>query len=80
MTVIIEHAWMCLNKQDSEYALDPKYAKIVNMTKFWIWQVSQYGSIMQHSEYAIRCLGRVLNISCILNAPGFWICKSYIKF
>ena len=27
---------MCLNKQDSEYASGPKYAKILNMTGFSI--------------------------------------------
>ena len=44
---IVEYAWMWLNKQDSEYALGPKYAKILNMaeysicehyTEFWICQ------------------------------------------
>ena len=29
-----EYAWMCLNKQDSEYAPGPKYTKILIMTKF----------------------------------------------
>ena len=29
---------MCLNKQDSEYADGPKYAKILNMAKFSISQ------------------------------------------
>ena len=45
-----EYTWMCLNKQDSEYASGPKYAKyakILNMagfsiceryTAFWICQ------------------------------------------
>ena len=63
-----EYAWMCLNKQDSEYAWGPK-----NMPKFWIWQGSQYASITQRSEYARICLERVLNISWVLNIPGFWI-------
>ena len=40
-----------LNKQDSEYAYT-KYAKILNLTKFWIWQVSQCVSVSQNSEYA----------------------------
>ena len=31
-----EYAWMCLFKQDFEYASGPKYAKILNMAKFWI--------------------------------------------
>ena len=36
ITIIIEYAWMCLNKQDSEYADGPKYAKILNIAKFSI--------------------------------------------
>ena len=43
----------CLYKQNSEYALDPKYAKILNIAKFWMWQGSQYANISQHSEYAL---------------------------
>ena len=35
-----EYVWMCLNKQDSEYASGPKYAKILNITAFWIWDGS----------------------------------------
>ena len=34
ITIIIEYASMCLNKQDPEYATCPKYAKILNMEKF----------------------------------------------
>ena len=56
---------MCLNKQDSEYALGPKYGKILNM------QGSQYVSVTQCSEYARICLGRVLNMFWVLNVPGF---------
>ena len=52
-----EYAWMYLYKQDS------KYAKILNMVKFWIWQGSQYASVTQRSEYSIICLDWVLNIS-----------------
>ena len=48
---------MCLNKQDSEYAWCPKYAKILNMAGFSIW------SVMHCSEYARICFDRVLNIS-----------------
>ena len=68
-----EYAWMCLYKQDSKYASGPKYAKILNMAKFWIWQGSQYASVTQRSNYTKICLGRVLNISRVLNMPGFWI-------
>ena len=68
-----EYASMSLNKQDSEYAEGPKYAKILNTEKFRIWQSSQYASITQHSEYARICLGQVINISWVLNIPGFWI-------
>ena len=51
-----EYAWMCLNKQDSEYNYGSKYPKILNMAKFWIWQGSQYASVTQCSEYARICL------------------------
>ena len=57
-----EYAWMCLYKQDSAYASHPKYAKILNMAKFWIWQGSQYASVTQRSEYARICFHRVLNM------------------
>ena len=60
---MFKYAWMCLHKQDSEYALGPKYAKIPNMEKFWISQGSQYASHLQRSEYARICLNRVVNIS-----------------
>ena len=36
ITIIIEYAWISLNKQDSEHADGPKYAKILNMPKFSI--------------------------------------------
>ena len=70
---IPEYAWMYLYKQDSEYASNPKYAKILNMTKFWIWQVSQIASVTQSSGYVSIFLDRVLNISWVLNILGFWI-------
>ena len=35
---MLEFALMCLNKQDSEYILSLKFAKILNMGKFWIWK------------------------------------------
>ena len=58
-----EYGWMCLDKQDSEYALGPKYAKILNMASLEIWQGSQYASVRQRSEYPRICHDRVLNIS-----------------
>ena len=68
ITIIFEYAWMCLYKQDSEYASGPKYAKILNMagfsvcdryTAFWIWQKMPY----QSSEYILGSkYGRVLNM------------------
>ena len=64
-----EYAWICLNKQD--YALNMH--RVLNMLKFWIWQGSQYASVTQPSEYARICLDRVLNISRVLDIPGFWI-------
>ena len=60
LTIIIKYAWVCLNKQDSEYASGPKYVKILNMAKFWIWQRSQFSSVTQGSEYARIYLDRVL--------------------
>ena len=62
---------MCLYKQDSEYALVPKYAKILNMFKLRIWQGPQYASVTQRSDYARTCLERSLNISSVLNMTGF---------
>ena len=32
-----EYALMCPYKQDSEYTLGPKYAKHLNIAKFWTW-------------------------------------------
>ena len=66
-----EYAWMCLYKQDSEYDSGPKYTKTMNMTNYWKWQGSQYGSV-QRPKYARIWLDRVLNISWLLNMPGFW--------
>ena len=73
ITIIIECAWLFLNKQGLEYASIPKYAKILNMSKFWIWQGSLYASVTKVSDYARICLDRVMNISLVLNEPGFWI-------
>ena len=70
---IPEYAWICLNKRNSEYASGPKYAKILNMPKIWIWQGSEYSSVTQRSEYAIICLDRDLSISRVLYMPEFWI-------
>ena len=67
------YAWMCLYKQNSEYAWLPKYAKILNTAKFWIWQGSQYGTVTQRYEYARICLDRVFNMSWVQNMPGFWM-------
>ena len=33
-----EYAWICLFEQDSECASDPKYAEILNMVGFSIWE------------------------------------------
>ena len=33
---MLEYVRMCLNKQDSGYASDPKYAEILNMAGFSI--------------------------------------------
>ena len=57
-----EYARICPNKQDSEYSSRPKYTKILNMAKFWIWQGSQYANVTERSEYYKIRLDRVLNI------------------
>ena len=75
-----EYAWIYLNKQDSEYASGPKYAKILNMAKFWIWEGYQYTSVTRRCEYPRISLDRVLNISRVLNMPGFWICNSMAEY
>ena len=72
----IEYVWMWLNKQDSENVSGPKYVKILNTAKFWIWQGSQYASVRQRSKYIRICHERVLNICWVLNMPGFWILQS----
>ena len=50
-----------------EYASGPRYAKTLNMKKFWT---------LQGSQYARTCLDRTLNISWVLNMAGFWIWQS----
>ena len=67
------YAWMRLYEQDSKYTLVPKYAKFLNVVKFWIWQGSQYANVTQRSEYARICLERVQNVFEVINMPGFWI-------
>ena len=34
ITIIIEYAWICINKQDSEFPWGPKYGKVLNMARF----------------------------------------------
>ena len=41
---------MCLNEQDSEYALGPKYSKILNMAGFL---VSEPYNVRNMLEYAL---------------------------
>ena len=48
-----------------EYASGPRYAKTLNMKKFWTLQ-----------GYARTCLDRTLNISWVLNMAGFWMWQS----
>ena len=57
---------MCLNKEDSEYASDLKYAKILIMAGLSICEC-----VTQRSEYDRMCLDSVLNRSWVLNMPGF---------
>ena len=79
--IIIEYASMWLNKQDSEYAYGPKYTNILNMAKFWTWQVLNmraFHNVLNMSEYAL--LDRDLNIYRVLIMPVFWIWNSYTGF
>ena len=69
-----EYAWMCLYKQDSEYALGPKYAKILNMTGFSICEA--FHSVLNMPEYALICskYARVLKMQefhRVLNMPQY---------
>ena len=54
---IIEYAWMCLDKQDSEYASGPKYGKILNMAKFWICHrvlnIGAFHGLLNMPEYVL---------------------------
>ena len=67
---MLEYTWICLNKQDPEYASSPS-VKILNMGKFYIWQGFQNASVPERSEYARICFDRVLDISRVLNMAGF---------
>ena len=74
-----EYDWNWLYKQDSEYASGPKYAKILVMAKFWIWQSSQYANVTQRFEYTRICLEFWMygfKYARIVNMVGFWICNS----
>ena len=76
--IIIEYVWICLNVPKSTgfwICLEFLNAEILNMAKSWIKQVFQNVSVIQSTEYARICLDRVLNISWVLNMPGFWIWK-----
>ena len=66
-----EPAWMCLYKQDSEYALGPKCVKILNMAKFWIRRGSQ---CERYAAYFIcQKMPWQSSESWVLNIPLFWI-------
>ena len=73
--------------------MHPKYAKILNIAMFLIWQGSQNASFTQNSEYARRCLDKVLNIlnmqlHMVLNMPSsgqicqnrMWICSDMLEY
>ena len=69
-----EYDWICLNKQNSEYASVPKYTKILNMagvsisesyTAFWICQNMPW----QSSWYILGS-----KFAKILNKTEFWVC------
>ena len=66
-----EYAWMFRYKYYYEYALGPKYAEILNMAKFWIWQDMLWPSY----EYILGS-----KYARILNMEQFWKCKSDTGF
>ena len=81
VTIIIEYAWICLNKEGSEYTSGSKYAKILNRLG------SQYVSVTQRSEYVKIYItwqsSEYISSSKfvrILNMAGFWTCRSYTGF
>ena len=60
---------MCLIKQDSKYALGPKYARICQSSEYG--RVFQYAGVTQYSKYSRIRLHRVLKISWVLIMPRF---------
>ena len=79
-----ECAWMYQYKQDSEYAWGHKYAKILNMAKFWIWRAGssiceRYTAFWICQNMSWQSSEYILHSKCvrILNMAGFWICKNY---
>ena len=68
-----KYTWMCVYKQDSEYALGANYAKIFNNVKFWIWQGSEYARVtqdgnmpeyiwnMHHTKHSARSLCKLMS-------------------
>ena len=70
-----KYAWMCQNRQSFEYAYDPKYAKVLNMTGFSIYELYTAFWFCQNV-----LLDRVLNVSRVQNMPVFWIWNSYTGF
>ena len=39
--------------------------------------IIEYASICLNLSKCLNMLGRVLNISCVLNMPGFWIRQGF---
>ena len=83
------YAWMCLHKQDSEYAWNPKYAKILSMAGFsicehyavfWIcqnmpWQSSEYILVSKYARILnMQELHRVLNMQ---QSGWIWLNKMW---
>ena len=46
---------------------------VLNVSKFWICQGSQYAKVTQRYEHARIWIDRVLNLSQVLNLPALWI-------
>ena len=63
--------WICQNMlwQSSEYILNSKYVRILNMSEFWLWQVSD----ASYSRFWI-CYNMAEYVSILVNMPEYvWI-------
>ena len=77
LSIMPKYVWMCLYEQDFECALVTKYAKILNMAGFLIWE--RYTAFWICQNMSWQSSGYILGskYARILNMVWFWICKGY---